>query len=317
MSSPSKKVCVVIVTYNGTPWISACLRSLQESTYPAEIVVIDNASTDDTVRIIDVEFPTVSLLRQGQNLGFGKANNVGMVWALGKKADFVFLLNQDTTVNATCIENLMDASMRTTHGVLSPLHWNGAGTDLDQGFKRYVQPHFIEQELDQLKTQHDSNVYEISFVNAAAWFIPVLTLKTIGGFAPLFYHYGEDRDFVNRLQYHGLSIGLVPAAQIKHYRDERNMSVVQWDEKKKMRYYTVGMLARVGNINIGLLSAVLNAVSWTLKESIFLLSKKDWKALFRFGKLLAGLVARSSKISDHRRIVKQNTPLIFLTCVSE
>jgi GT2 family glycosyltransferase len=287
---------------------------LQESTYPVEIVVVDNASTDDTARIVEAEFPMVALLRQDQNLGFGKANNVGMIWAIERKADFVFLLNQDTTVEASCVENLVNASMRTAFGVLSPVHLNGVGTGLDQGFKRYVQPHFIGQEPDLATAQHDSKVYEIGFVNAAAWFIPILTLKTIGGFATLFYHYGEDRDFVNRLQYHGLSIGLVPAARIMHYRDERNLSVAQWDEKKKMRYYTVGMLARVSNINVGLLFAVWDAVSWGLKESILLLTKQDWKALFRFCKLLVDLVARFPKISDHRRIVKQNTPLIFLTC---
>ena len=65
---------------------------------------------------------------------------------------------------------------------------------------------------------------EAPFINAAFWFIPVRTLKRLGGFSPLFYHYGEDKDYVNRLHRHGLKVGYVPEAYGNHDRQSRPMT---------------------------------------------------------------------------------------------
>ena len=84
-----KKIAVVIVTFNGEIWIKKNLNSLLNSNYPIEIIIVDNASTDKTINIIK-EFSSIELIQNKNNLGFGKANNIGIDFALKNGADAVF-----------------------------------------------------------------------------------------------------------------------------------------------------------------------------------------------------------------------------------
>lgn len=90
---------VIIVTYNGEKWIDKCLSSVYKSTIPLTTIVIDNKSSDNTVQYIKTNFPMVILFEYQNNLGFGKANNIGIEYALKNNADYIYLLNQDAWVD--------------------------------------------------------------------------------------------------------------------------------------------------------------------------------------------------------------------------
>jgi len=89
------KVSVIIVSYNFEQWIDRCLGSLRRSTSPISVIVVDNGSKDKTTQIIEKNYPEVHLIKTGANLGFGKANNIGIRYAMEQGADYFFLLNQD------------------------------------------------------------------------------------------------------------------------------------------------------------------------------------------------------------------------------
>ena len=113
---------IIIVTYNAMNWLSKCLNSCKD--YP--VVVIDNASTDETVTYIKKQFPKVHLIPQSKNLGFGQANNLGIRYALNNGADYVFLLNQDAYLQGECINQLIKIHQNNPEfGILSPIHLNG------------------------------------------------------------------------------------------------------------------------------------------------------------------------------------------------
>ena len=76
------KLYVIIVTYNAMKWIDRCLSSVITSTIKSKIVVIDNNSTDNSVEYIKENFNEVIILPNNKNLGFGKANNLGIKYAL-------------------------------------------------------------------------------------------------------------------------------------------------------------------------------------------------------------------------------------------
>ncbi len=78
------KVFVVVVTYNGVKWINTCLNSLKESSLLIHTIVIDNGSTDGTQKIVRDTFTDVTLIQAEYNLGFGKANNIGIQEAIRK-----------------------------------------------------------------------------------------------------------------------------------------------------------------------------------------------------------------------------------------
>ena len=72
------KILTIIVSYNFMPWIDKCLGSMIQSGYPTDILVLDNDSKDETVKTIRERYPQVRLIENHANLGFGKANNIGI-----------------------------------------------------------------------------------------------------------------------------------------------------------------------------------------------------------------------------------------------
>ena len=205
---------IIIVTYNSLKWIDKCLQSCGD--YP--VIVVDNNSSDNTVEFIKEEYPNVHLIEQDKNLGFGQANNIGISYALNHGADFVFLLNQDAYLVDSCLKKLIEIHQKNIQfGILSPIHLNGDGTHLDHNFSNYVARN-RDFYSDHVLNKSLKNIYEVPFVNAAGWLISRKCLETVGGFDPMFFHYGEDDNYCHRVKYHGFKIGVVPNLFIKHDR---------------------------------------------------------------------------------------------------
>lgn len=215
-------VFAVVVTYNGMQWYDRCFGSLCSSEIPVEIVVVDNASSDDTSVFIKKNFSHIHLIESNENLGFGRANNLGIRFALDHGADFVLLLNQDAWIEPNTIEGLMAiAHAHPEFGILSPIHMNVDKSRIE---------HLLLRRLDDCRTTDPalfddlffgrvSDVYETKYVNAASWFLSRKTLETIGGFDPIFFHYGEDDNYLHRTRYHGLKVGVCPQIRVVHDND--------------------------------------------------------------------------------------------------
>lgn len=208
------KVFVIIVAYKGMRWYERCFESLRRSSLSVQTVVVDNASNDGTVEYIRKNYPEIHLIESESNLGFGRANNLGMRYALDHNCDYVFLLNQDTRVEPDAIELLVKCHLRhKEYGIISPMHLSADEKQLnfllDDGDRNY-------KLLSDLYCGSVKDVYSITYVNAAAWLLPRITLEKIGGFCPIIFHYGEDDDYMNRVRYHKFKIGLCPSARIVH-----------------------------------------------------------------------------------------------------
>lgn len=216
------RIFVVIVTFNGVKWLEACFKSVLNSSMSTAIIVVDNGSTDGSLDLIKSKYPTIHLIKQNDNLGFGKANNIGISKALSLGADNVFLLNQDTIIKNDCLEKLLEISKTNSeYGILSPVHFNYKGTSLEYYFEQFMSKNDLLAK-DIKSEKFSDSVYEVPFVNAAAWFITKKTFKIIGGFDPIFHHYGEDNNYCQRLNYHHLKIGIVPNAEIYHDSKKRS-----------------------------------------------------------------------------------------------
>jgi GT2 family glycosyltransferase len=205
-----KKIAVVIVTFNGEIWIKKNLNSLFKTNYPIEIIIVDNASTDETIPIIK-EYNAIELIQNKNNLGFGKANNIGIDLALKKGADAIFLLNQDTWIFENTISNLAEVLFENPNlGIVSPLHFSAEESILDENFNTYYNRFNKEEDSESLRI--------VPFVNAAAWLVSKKCLSKTGYFDPIFNHYGEDRNYCERVKYHGFKIGVAKKAAICHDR---------------------------------------------------------------------------------------------------
>ena len=210
------KIFVIIVTYKGQRWYDKCFSSLRESTIPIQTIVIDNTPGDEDASYIKEHFPEVHIIKTKENLGFGRANNLGMRYALDNGCDYVFLLNQDTWIEPDSIAKLVAvAKNHPEYGIISPVHLNAEKTKLNMqigiGNVYRNMPLLSDLYLDSV-----GDIYETNYVNAAAWLLPRKTLEIIGGFDPIFRHYEEDDNYLNRAKYHRLKIGVCPSARIIH-----------------------------------------------------------------------------------------------------
>lgn len=252
------KVFIVIVTYNGKKFLPKCLSALYESTYGHEVIVVDNNSTDGTAEYIRDEHSSIALIKNIDNRGFGGANNQGISIALTKGADFVFLVNQDVYLHPECIRILLDtydSCQSDRHKILSPVHLNSEGNDFDRAFSSYIQkgnPGITCQNIT------GKNCHRSDFINAAAWMIPRQIILDIGGFGDLFYHYGEDLDYVNRARYAGYKIYVASRASVIHDRSTRFTAVA--DSSNDERLFHVYSLSVLSNVNRPLLVTIMELV---------------------------------------------------------
>lgn len=218
------KISAIVVTYNGIKWIEKCLNSLQTSEVPITTIVIDNGSSDGTTKKINELYPNIEVVVLEKNIGFGAANNVGIKKALDKAADFFLLLNQDAWIEQNTISAILDVyKEHPAYDLISPIHLNGDGKQLDYNFSTYIDPKncpgFISDVfLDNVKNKF----YEIKFVNAACWLLTRRCVEIVGGFNPLLFHYGEDNNYIDRLHYHNLKAAIYPNAKIFHDRTQVN-----------------------------------------------------------------------------------------------
>jgi len=220
------KVLTIIVTYNGKKWVKKTILNVLNNTSITDILVIDNASSDDTVSLVKdlilncrLSRKRLKLIVLDNNLGFGQANNIGMIWAIKENYNYVFLLNQDAWFIKGTLDDLVDIiEKHPNYGIVSPIHLNGYATDLDFLFKTYISNTSL---LADLLLKRSKDLYNVSFVNAAAWLVKTELISKIGGFDPLFFHYGEDNDYVCRLQYFGYHIGITPNVYICHDRSQK------------------------------------------------------------------------------------------------
>jgi GT2 family glycosyltransferase len=226
----------VVVTWNGVRWLDNCLGSLGKSTVPIQTIVVDNASSDDTALRVREHYPEVILIENKTNQGFGRANNTGMRIALEKGAEYIYLLNQDAWVEPDVVEQLVRLmENHPDYGILSPMQYAGDGITLDEGFRQLLPP---------VPGVLLPEIYPVDFVMAAHWLIRTNALQVTGGFLPLFRHYGEDKNLIHRMLFHGWKTGI--ASRLKGFHDRKNRPETG---KQKLQIHYGRYLAQAADIN--------------------------------------------------------------------
>ena len=222
-----EKILVIIVTYNGMEWMERCLDSVTRSTLPADIFIVDNGSTDGTQDYIRSCGKEIIFRQSGENLGFGRANNLGLQYAADNGYDYVYLLNQDAWVEEATFETLINVQRsHPEYGILSPMQIQANGHHMDRNFLNGVASRCVEGNfMEDLYFGTLQDVYEVKDVMAAHWLISMDCLRRTGGFSPTFRHYGEDNNYVDRVEYHGFKTGFVPATKAVHDRENRSDSL--------------------------------------------------------------------------------------------
>jgi GT2 family glycosyltransferase len=303
---------IIIVHYNGAEWIEKCLGSFSKTNFEDKIIVVDNFSTEqDGLQIIQDKFPKITLIKLDENVGFGRANNVGIALAIEKKAKYIFLLNQDAWLcEIDTIEKLVHiANDNLDFAILSPVHYNSTQTALDQGFAAYITNSKNVELSSNIFYKNNKNIYEIPFVNAAAWLLNVECFKKIGFFDPDFFMYGEDTDMINRVLFHKLKLGVTPFADICHAREYRSTSfpTTHLTFSEKTQHYG-RYLSVLKNINDPFFTSILKFIVESLKNVSKEISLKLWNRAFQITKIILKLIIKIPKIFIKRRQFQKGIP---------
>ena len=213
------KVTVVVLNWCNEDETAACLESLAESRYPAlSILLVDNGSTDGSGDRLAARFPSIPYLQTGSNLGYAGGNNRGFDVALAGDADFIFVLNNDTTVDPNCVDLLVRAAQETNAAAVAPqiLYYDDpsrvwyAGGVMSR--MRALGLHVGEnQPIDPNQRRAP-----ITFLCGCAFLIRADVLRSVGGFDESFFAYAEDVELSIRLLSSGFHLIYEPAARVLH-----------------------------------------------------------------------------------------------------
>jgi GT2 family glycosyltransferase len=216
-SAESHLISIIIPNHNGTPCLEACLQSLQRQDYHAtELLVVDNASEDESLEVIRRTAPQAVVLRQAQNLGFAGAVNAGLRLARG---EWIAVLNNDTEVAADWLFECMAAAERHPDaGFLAchilDFHKRDSVYSAGDCFLRAGIGYRRGQELaDSEDYQQDREIF--SACGCAALYRREIFEKA-GGYEDRFFAYLEDIDLGLRLQASGCRGYYVSRARVYH-----------------------------------------------------------------------------------------------------
>lgn len=231
-----RRILVIIVTYNAMKWADRCFGSLRDSRQPVDVFVVDNGSADGTAEHIRNHYPEVMLHCAGENYGFGKANNIGLEYALAYGYDYVYLMNQDAWVFPDTLDNLVEAlSTHQEYGILSPVQMTASMERPD--------PRFKVKCLDREISAYESGrIHDADFVMAAHWLVTRRCLQSVGGFSPAFRHYGEDDNFIHRALWKGFKVGFLAGTYAVHDREMRTVA-----KSAAMRLKCVASVVKLSN----------------------------------------------------------------------
>lgn len=250
-------ISVIIVNYNVREFLRQCLLSLRPALEPlaAEIFVVDNASNDGSVEMVQREFPEVQLVANRENAGFARANNQALQQATGR---FVVLLNPDTVVQEdtfTAIATFFDKHPET--GMVGCKVLNPDGT-LQLACRRSFPTPWVAftrlSGLSQLFPKSrwfgrynltylpEGEIAEVEAISGSFMAVRREALAQVGWLDEDFFLYGEDLDWCFRLRQAGWKIHYFPGTQIVHFKGE---SAKQSDlDNLRLFYQAMGQFVR-------------------------------------------------------------------------
>jgi GT2 family glycosyltransferase len=215
-------VSFVVVNWNQCELTLDCLASLSRQHYENfNVILVDNGSMDGSVAAIREGFPTVTVIENGQNLGFTGGNNAGIRAALAQRPDYVFLLNNDTAVDPDMLSKLVDVAESDIRiGITAPtmlyfakrdMIWCGGNRiDWRNGATYRLRDGTHESALQ------DTPCEDADFLTACAVCVRRAVFETIGLLEDRYFIYYDDTDLCARASKAGWRLMYVPRAKMWH-----------------------------------------------------------------------------------------------------
>lgn len=224
-------ISVIIVSWNARDYLLRCLASLEAygDGLISETIVVDNASADDSVARVRAEFPTVTIIEPGQNLGFARGNNLGIRLARSK---YLCLVNSDAELLPGCLSTLvthLEAHPRI--GLIGPRVEGADGTaqDRPRGFPTLWNMFCLALALDALRPKSRllggylrrawpiDEIMPAEVLSGCFWLARREAVEEVGGLDENYFMYGEDIDWCRSFHERAWQVVFHPGARAIHH----------------------------------------------------------------------------------------------------
>jgi GT2 family glycosyltransferase len=302
------RLSVIIVNYNVRYFLEQCLWSVQQAAQglDIEVIVVDNASSDDSLSMLAEKFPEVKLITNLENTGFSKANNQGIREATG---DYMLLLNPDTLVREDSFRNTL--AFMDTHpecGALGVRMLDGSGNFLPESKRGLPTPAVALFKMTGLaalfpkshtfgryhvRYLNEHSTHEVDVLSGAFMLLRRTALDKAGLLDEQFFMYGEDIDLSYRIQKAGFVNVYFAGTEILHYKGEstkkRSANYV------KVFYNAMVLFARKhysgGSAGFFSLIIVLAVYLRAMAALAYRLFSRIWQPLLDFVLIYGGFLA--------------------------
>src|SRR5579864_8651338 len=217
LSTKPLSIASVTVAYNGADVLREHLNSLKRQTHKLdEVIVVDNASTDDTRRLLAAEYPDVTVLRLEENGGIGGGLSAGLAYAaLAKKYDWIWLFDQDSVPATDALEQLVIASQQAAESearisILAPRCFH-ADTQMQYPGRRWRGSRFVP-----VHPSRDTAITFVDMVITSGSLIRRNAIEELGLPRTDFFMDFVDYEHCLRLRRHGYRIAIVRDSVVRH-----------------------------------------------------------------------------------------------------
>jgi GT2 family glycosyltransferase len=224
MSQPSFKI--LIVTYNSAGEISNLLNDLLLYIPGGEIILIDNASQDETVQVVQKNFPQVQRIRNSANVGYAKAVNQGFELC---HTEYVLLLNPDIRIHSSQLFNELEKCLKCSRQIaaVAPLQFKDDDGKQHLNFTwSYVTLDTFRLYVSSLlqRKQPFTEPIRVTFLNAGCLLIRRTAFEQVGRLNEKYFLYGEEPDLFLKFRRYGFECYLLPDVAVTHYRERSLMT---------------------------------------------------------------------------------------------
>ena len=303
-----KKVTAIIVNWNDKDVIVECIQSiLDQNRNKIDIIISDNGSKDDSVEFIRKRFPSIKIIENGKNLGFGSAINRGLGLA---KGDYLLFLNSDLKLHSKCVGELakvLESDSNVGGTIPKILHIDQQNTINSLG----VLINYTGIAYPNLLGQKDPG-YQEPFESACGgiFMLKREVYETVGGFDEDLFLYHEDHDLSWRIRLAGWHLKVIPQAiMCHHYKFNKGILKYYFSEKNRLHILLKNMeLKTLALISPALIIVEFSQWFHAAINKWFLLKMKSY---FEILILLPSILTKRKKLKLLRKVSDKEITRVY------
>ena len=272
-----KDITIVITSFKSDEKLKSCLNSINRQ---CNVIIVENSDNQDTKKKIEKEFDNVKCILTGGNLGYGKANNIGLKEVTTK---YALILNPDATLFESTLENLIEATKEIPEfAIMAP----------------YQQERMIEKKKDNLQFLSPK---QVKSVKGFAMLLNLIEFKDIGFFDEVFFLYFEDIDLCRRVDKKNKKIYLIPSVSINHLGGKSSKDSINIERELTRNWHWMWSTFTYHKKYKGFFSSLLiifpkliSSIFRVLLYTLFMNKKKKAIYYHRYSGLINAIIGRSS-----------------------